>query len=905
MYKTRTKLSRPLAVLLALVLVLSLAPVALADGQTYVLMNIPYDEFYAAELVSGVAEIDAVTSATFNKPRTGTLAGGSYHVNSDGSDITGVIYPVLVTDTSVLEGLTEITDNSSVEITVTNRGTTTTTTYVGKDALFEAPSYAYYKLADAPDRYKTLTADGGSFAFSAVSGDVTDVAGVTATSSYNTHHNNFVEIVLNGLDLGADENVSGVIVTLSDGTQLPLKHIEGIWRKTQIGWASPDGIAGKTISNIKYLTAANVYSCDVDIAIKKDADAITAVFTDARTVTVTGLPADIENPVAKVQTQVGRGETATVIAENAAVENGVITTTQAASEKAANGGTEPQPYAVSVTSDNYADLSATAVYTAPDLSEVIGDYQPLFEGAPFNAEYDHYWHDFTAAVVGESAADDTVAYMKTSVGAQGYGDNANAPNFFCGFACDVAVISFGGTDGKTVTYTKTDGSSATYHYAFVKEAAATGRYGDFDMVMSGNLFKATEENAGEFQYLLMFPDTPATTYHLEFRYGDTEENVENLLEGPYAYWVGSAIQSSALNEADEDTIQKAISLFVVENLAEMTNNETNAQRAGLVGTWDCDFTPFPQYANAKMYIELSADGTGKTYADFTGSGTMTLTAEYTFFAYDNDAADGKDVGTYISLNPTAETVTPGNYEITQVNGKKALVFTSNEGVLTYFFREEQQNGGDDDSGSTSTGGGGTPAGAAPAGTTMTVKDVSAKFDDVSENDWYAEAVAFVCTRGLFVGMSDTEFGADETMNRAMLATVIYRLEGGVAKGENTFGDVPNDAYYTDAVIWASENGIVQGTGDGFDPDAPVSREQIAVMLCRYAEMLGMNTKVEGNLSAYSDSGKVSPWATDAMGWAVAAGIINGRDGSTLAPGEDANRAEVATMIERVAGLMAE
>ncbi|MBQ8160927.1 MAG: hypothetical protein IJ083_09255 [Clostridia bacterium] len=322
------------------------------------------------------------------------------------------------------------------------------------------------------------------------------------------------------------------------------------------------------------------------------------------------------------------------------------------------------------------------------LSQVVGEYQPLFEGATLNSDYDHYWHDYAAAIVGGSSADDVVAYVKSTISAPGYGENATAPNFFCGFVGDVATISFGGEDGKTITYTRADGSSVTYTYAFVKESAATGTYQEYEVNMAGYLYQAQEADAGEFQYLLMFPDTPSTTFHLEFRYADTEENVENLLDGPYAYWVGSAIQTSAMTEENEDTLQNVISLFMMENLASMVNEETDAQRASLAGTWDCDFTPFPEYGNAQMFIVLSPDGNGKTYADFMGTGDLNLTAEYTFFAFDQDAEDGKDAGVYISLNPAAETVTPGNYEIAEADGKTALIFTSNEGAITYFLREE-------------------------------------------------------------------------------------------------------------------------------------------------------------------------------------------------------------------------
>lgn len=320
------------------------------------------------------------------------------------------------------------------------------------------------------------------------------------------------------------------------------------------------------------------------------------------------------------------------------------------------------------------------------LGKLAGDYQPLFEGAAFRSEYDHYWHDYTAAVVGQSQADDTVAYMKASIGAEEYGKNAVPPNFYCGFIDGVQYIHFG-EDGKTVTYKKADGNTILHEYEYVKEAVAKGVYGEQEMTMEGHLYQAKDEKDDGFEYLLMFPDTPDTTYHLEFRYADTEENVLSLTSGDYGYWVGSAIRSSALSEENEATLQNVISLFVVENLADMAGEETNLQRSGLVGTWDCDFSAMPEYAGAQMYIVLGADGSGKTYADFSGQGTLSLTAEYTFFAYDSDRTDGKDAGTYISLNEQAETVTPGNYEIGTVNGKKALIFTSSEGTITYLYRE--------------------------------------------------------------------------------------------------------------------------------------------------------------------------------------------------------------------------
>ena len=127
---------------------------ATVSTEVYVLMNIPYDKFYAAE---GDDDVDAVTSATKQKTRKSGLTAGSYHVNSDGTDITGVVYPVKVSDISALEKYTKITDESKVDITVSGKGGEQTTTYEGKDALFESASYSYYILSEAPSYYKEAT----------------------------------------------------------------------------------------------------------------------------------------------------------------------------------------------------------------------------------------------------------------------------------------------------------------------------------------------------------------------------------------------------------------------------------------------------------------------------------------------------------------------------------------------------------------------------------------------------------------------------------------------------------------------------------------------------------------------------------------------------------------------------
>ena len=176
-----------------------------------------------------------------------------------------------------------------------------------------------------------------------------------------------------------------------------------------------------------------------------------------------------------------------------------------------------------------------------------------------------------------------------------------------------------------------------------------------------------------------------------------------------------------------------------------------------------------------------------------------------------------------------------------------------------------------------------------------------RFDDVAEDAWYAPSVEFAVDRGLFRGVSETRFAPDSPMTRAMLATVLYRMEGAEAAGENPFSDVPNGVWYTDAVIWAAGAGVVRGNGVGFAPDANVTREQIATMLCRYAEVRGLDVSGRSAL-CFSDSDLVSDWAEEAMEWAVSAGLFRGNADGSLNPRGNATRAQVAALLQRFAAL---
>ena len=191
--------------------------------------------------------------------------------------------------------------------------------------------------------------------------------------------------------------------------------------------------------------------------------------------------------------------------------------------------------------------------------------------------------------------------------------------------------------------------------------------------------------------------------------------------------------------------------------------------------------------------------------------------------------------------------------------------------------------------------------------TVTVRSVRAseRFSDVPAGSWYEEAIGFVTDRGLFQGTSDTTFSPELSMTRAMLVTVLWRLDGKPdSAAADGFDDVPGDQWYSEAVSWAAANGIVDGYGDGrFGPDDPITREQMAVILYRYCAVKGYETSEPADISRYDDAESVSSWAREAMCWANAAGLITGMTETTLAPKETATRAQVATILMRFVRLM--
>lgn len=254
------------------------------EGEAYVLMNIPYDDFYKAELKNNDVKVDTFTSATKQKTRS-SLAKGSYHVNSDGSDITGVTFPVKVSDISVLKDKKQIKDNASVSITTTIKGKETTTEYKGKDALFESDSYSYYVLSEEPSYYKELTVgEDGSFTFSAIKGqsaapETKQVQAEFKTkSNYGDYQLKFDKTEFNSIINTDTDTVYGAVINTTDGTTYGLCHLENIWKGYELAWSTGytteshgchlnsehfESMIGKTIDSVTYYASNGIYTLDI------------------------------------------------------------------------------------------------------------------------------------------------------------------------------------------------------------------------------------------------------------------------------------------------------------------------------------------------------------------------------------------------------------------------------------------------------------------------------------------------------------------------------------------------------------------------------------------------------------------------------------------------------------------
>ena len=173
------------------------------------------------------------------------------------------------------------------------------------------------------------------------------------------------------------------------------------------------------------------------------------------------------------------------------------------------------------------------------------------------------------------------------------------------------------------------------------------------------------------------------------------------------------------------------------------------------------------------------------------------------------------------------------------------------------------------------------------------------FSDIKRNDWFYDDVMFVFNNSIMKGTGENEFSPDDTLNRAMMITILHRINGDNSVCEkDIFNDVEKNSWYENAVNWGFENKIVAGTGKNtFEPMNNLTREQLCVMLYNYTIHIGVKTKLS-NISSYSDNKEVSDWAREAVSWAVQEKLVSGKGNRILAPKDSATRAETAAVIRR-------
>ena len=483
--------------------------------ETYVLMNIPYDQFYAADVNNSV-KVDAFTSATKNKVRTAGLAGGSYHVNASGDEITGVTFPVKVGEGVDLSKYTKVTDESSVDITVTNRGQTSTTTYTGKDALFESASYSYYTLSEAPSYYKevTLNAD-GSLSFGKTQGTAQKVFGVTPELTTQTSYGDY-QLNLDGLEntiSQSDTQIYGVIVSTKEGNDYGMRHLENIWRVTELAWCTgftsavhncPTSSAhyvnmmGQHINKVTYYTSQGIYEIPVDNLYVPKKAGQTVKVADAKVsageaeITVSNLPTDF-SPEYKIDRL------------DFSVENGKIVFKNAKKGK--------YTLTVSDKNNNYAEMTTTFILSA--------DSAP----ASYNNDNENPAITKNADASDEEFADYIKNITSVSVNGKSYAASGrgavkvinedgslktDATPFAEGDTFEIAVTSTGYPEVK-FTYTKNAQEEYKYVYAAMTWAeywAAEGVQVAGDSSSSSELDTRNEADKGAFDAV-----TRATANH--------------------------------------------------------------------------------------------------------------------------------------------------------------------------------------------------------------------------------------------------------------------------------------------------------------------------------------------------------------------------------------------------------
>ena len=760
----------------------------------YVLMNIPYNAFYAAEKGDNdmAARVDAISSATKSKPLS-SLAANSYHNNSDGSDISGITYPVYVSDLSALRSYKQITDADKLTITVTLRGKETTTTYKGKEALFGAPDYAYYVLSETPASYKELTVSNGTWAFSKATATATAASGALATLTTNGHHT-YYELKVAGLAKDIASKVSAVTLHTTDGNVYGLRHVMEIWRGTELGFGVDSGLQGKTIDTITYyLNDGAIQTIAVDLKVPKSTKNVTATVENAlntaheAVVTVENLP---ENFNAQYAVASSSTDLSTY---NFAVADGKLTW---------EGTPAFGAYTLTITDKSgvYAPVLTTfELKTADIIAKYDASKKALVKASDAITE-----EQFAAYLKAISAVSvDGTSYAASGRGAvtivktDGVIDLTAQPfSKGEGASYSLVVMAAGYQDLTfTVEVPKQNGGSSGGSSSGGGSSSSSGGGGG-----GGGSSSSDKPSTGK---------TETTT-----KPDGTTVKTETKADGTKVQTVTGKDGSTATVKTDKNgqtTAETKLSAKAVEDAKR--NGEAVKAPVEVKASRNSSTAP-------TVKVELPRNS-GETKVEIPVSnvkpGTVAILVH----------ADGTEEIVKNSL-PTADGI-----QLT-VNGSATVKIMDNSKDFTDTRNHWAKDAIDFVSARGLVNGMNAVSYAPNASTTRaqlwTILARQNDADLTGGNTWFENAQNWAKEKGISDGANP-----NGTINRAQMVTMLWRAMGQPAAGGSaSFADVPADSYYAQAVAWAIENGITAGVGGGrFDPNSTCTRSQIATFLYRY------------------------------------------------------------------------
>ena len=923
----------------------------------YVLMNIPYDKFYEAEGVSGVDAVTSATVKTFNQ----NMAAGSYHdcyttEDASNAEILGVTYPVYVEDTTLLEGFTEITDDSAATITVAaGKSSLTTKDVTGRDVLFASPSYSYYVLADEPSAYKVMTAAEGAVSFGAV--QAAAVSGeADAELTYGGHYTD-ITLSVDAPEVTDTAKVNAVTMTMDDGSEYALRHVLHVWRKTELGWNYADwDLGGRTIKSLTYYLEDNgvfsVVTYPLDIAVKMAPAEFGASFAGNTGMNLIGLPEDIENPVAAVKSKVGRGQTPVILAENVPVTDGAI-----ALDASPEIGTT---YTVTVTSGNYADMSAEAEYNLYVLMNI--PYEKFYESEINDGDHavdavssatgakTQMYNMFPGTFRGETGKIEGVTYpvkVPADVDLSAYTkvtdeDTARAEwsahgqpagQDLAGSECLFVKGAYAwyalaaepaaykeltvGADGSFTFGTSTAAVNAAD--GVTAELATSSGYGDYQLTIEGL----------DYQRILgIAANTAERSY--AFRH------LENIWRGGMQVAFTAGITTTERHGNDISGMADYYKDIMGQTITSLTVYGVDADGNYVTDNYDIE----DLYVAKKTAAKVTAEDIMDTDTALPVAVTDDAEGVYTVYTVDDaavTAADGKADVSALGLTPGSHTVKvvdaageyapiSGSFMVTTASmpaayDDAAVSLVAAEGATEEAFAAYLKNITKVSVNGTNYNASGRDAvkvigedgaidqsklsyGANELAVTSTgypelAFEALKLFPDVQDSGkWYYNSVYWAAGKGVTSGYGDGYFRPEEKLTRAQTVAFLYKMAGSpaVEETEISFSDVKDTDWFAGAVKWAVANKITAGYGEGtFSPNVHCTRAMIVTFISNYAkniEGLDVTAKAKADFSDVKDG----DWFRNAVDWAVENKITSGYGEGTFSPNTVCNRAMMVSFL---------